>query len=111
LTIWHFFAACQPNAQTIGRAAKYFPVVGLMLGLTLALVNYMLAPYRHSEILSAALIAFLIAATGGLHLEGLNKTLLTRHWLQRRHGVVTHANSGAVVELGEALSLVLLATL
>jgi hypothetical protein len=37
--------------------------------------------------------------------------LLTRRLLQRRHGVLTHANSGAVVELGETLSLILLATL
>jgi cobalamin synthase len=159
LTIWHFFAACQPNAQTIGRAAKYFRVVGLMLGLTLALANSMFAPYLHSEILSAALIAFLLARCAlltffyGDHaqfdeissliseqvsfsqlLAGAAATLalvgyflgrhgiwiallislfalLTRHWLQRRHGVVTHANSGAVIELGEALSLVRLATL
>jgi cobalamin synthase len=191
----------------------------------LALANYMLDPYVHSEILSVALIALLIVATGGLHLDGLQKTfaafgtkapddnerayeslgvaaivlvilfksaaadsmdekltlsllltpvlarwallvflygdhtrfdesarliaeqvtaselfastaailaliayflgrrglwialivslfsLLTRRLLQRRHGVLTHANSGAVVELGETLSLILLATL
>ena len=225
LTLWHFFAAVQPNPQTIGRSAKYFPLVGLVLGLILALANYVLTPYLHSEILSIALIALLIAATGGRHLEGMKNTfaalgagapgdngtayeslgiaaivlvilfksaaaesidekltlsllltpvlarwalltflygdhirfdelsslmaeqvtfsqlfvsttatlavtvyflgrrglwialivslfaLLTRHFLQRRHGVLTHGHSGAVVELGEALSLVLLATL
>ncbi|MGH7602020.1 MAG: adenosylcobinamide-GDP ribazoletransferase [Candidatus Binatia bacterium] len=74
LTIWHFFATVQPNSEIIGRAAKYFPLVGLVLGLTLALVNYLLAPYLHSAILSVALIAFLIVLNGGRHLEGLKQT-------------------------------------
>lgn len=37
--------------------------------------------------------------------------LLTRTLLHRRHAVLTHDNFGAVIELSEALSLVLLATL
>ena len=225
LTIWHFVGACEPDFQTIGRAAKYFPVVGLVLGLTLALTNYVLAPYLAAEILSVALIALWAAATGGLHLGGVRntfaafgtnapqdkgrtyhslgvtaivlvilfknaaaesmderltlsllltpllarwalltflygdhtqfdeiprliaqhltflqlfvgtvgtlavityflgrsglwialivsvRTLSTRSLLRRRHGMLTHAHSGAVVEFGEALSLILLATL
>jgi cobalamin synthase len=191
----------------------------------LALANYALAPYVHSEVLSVALITLLLVATGGLHLEGLKNTfaalgsneptdndraydslgvaaivvvillknaavesmderltlsllvtptlarwalltffygnhahfdeasgrlaeqitfmqllastaatlalmiyflgrtglwialivslaaLLIRRLLERHHGVLTHAHSGAVVEVGEALSLILLATL
>jgi adenosylcobinamide-GDP ribazoletransferase len=225
LTIWHFFTSCRPNPRTIGRGAKYFPIVGLALGLMLALANYVLAPYLHPEILSIVLIALLLVSTGGLHLEGLNKTfaapatsaaeenalvsgswgvgaivlvllfksaatesmdekltssllltpvlarwglltffyggqtrfdqvsgsiseqitfsqlfvgtavtlalvsyflgrrglwiallislftLLTRRCFQRRRGVVTHANSGALVEVGETLSLVLMAAI
>jgi adenosylcobinamide-GDP ribazoletransferase len=205
----------------IGRAAKYFPLVGLALGLMLALANYTLAPYLHPEILSIVLIALLLVSTGGLHLQGLNNTfsgaavsaaavsasrgvaaivlvlllksaaaesmderltssllltpvlarwalltflygehtrfdqvsgsiaahitlwqlfvgttftlglvayflgrrglwiallislfaLLMRHWLERRRGVVTHANSGALVEIGETLSLVSMAAI
>jgi cobalamin synthase len=38
-------------------------------------------------------------------------TLLTRRCFQRRRGVVTHANSGALVEVGETLSLVLMAAI
>jgi cobalamin synthase len=37
--------------------------------------------------------------------------LLARSLLYRRHGVLTHDHVGAVVELGEALSLILLASL
>lgn len=74
LTLWHFFATIPPNCETIGRAAKYFPLVGLVLGLMLALANYLLAPHLHSEILSVTLIGFLIVLTGGRHLEGLKQT-------------------------------------
>lgn len=74
LTLWHFFAAIPPSFEVIGSAAKYFPVVGLVLGLMLALANYLLAPHLHSEILSLTLIGFLIVLTGGRHLEGLKQT-------------------------------------
>lgn len=58
----------------IGRGAKYFPLIGLVLGLLLALASYMVAPHLHSEILSVALIGFLLVLTGGRHLEGLKET-------------------------------------
>ncbi len=225
LTIWSYFAAVQPALATVGKAAVFFPLVGLAVGLTLAFSNYLLAPYLHPEILSVSLVTLLIAATGARHLEGLRRTfaasaakstsqdgrendslgfavllvvilfkiaaagsideklalsllltplfarwglviflygyqtrfdetlrliaaqirlrhllistlttlalavyflgrrglriglvlslfaLLTRSLLHRRHGVLTHDHVGAIVELGEALSLVLLASL
>lgn len=52
----------------------YFPAVGLVLGLILALLNYSLAPYLPPEILSIVLITVLILSTGGIHLEDLRDT-------------------------------------
>ena len=207
----------------IGTAAVFFPLVGLTLGLSLAMTNYVLVAYLDSEILNIVLIATLVVATGGIHLEGIKNTfnafptptsksrgnetlgfvaivlvilfksgaadsmdekltlsllltpvlarwalvifiygyhdrceetprliaenvklwqlvvataatlalvvyflgrkglwiglsvslfaLLTRSLLHRRHAVLTHDNFGAIIELGEALSLILLATL
>jgi len=77
LTIWSFFAAVQPAVETIGKAAVYFPLVGLVMGLTLAVSNYLLAPYLHPEILSVVLVTLFIALTGGLHLDGLKRTFAT----------------------------------
>jgi hypothetical protein len=37
--------------------------------------------------------------------------LLTRTLLYRRHVPLTHTNFGAIIELGESLSLILLASL
>ena len=58
----------------IGTAAVFFPLVGLTLGLSLAMTNYVLVAYLDSEILNIVLIATLVVATGGIHLEGIKNT-------------------------------------
>ena len=77
LTVWGRFSSVQPSGQMIGTAAAFFPVVGLVLGLLLAVSNYLLVPYLHSEILSVVLITVLIIGTGGIHLQGLKQTFGT----------------------------------
>src|SRR5918993_327524 len=74
LTILNRFIRLQPSAPMVGKAAALFPVVGLVLGLSLALLARALQNYVDAEILSTTLVAFLILATGGVHLEGLQKT-------------------------------------
>jgi len=74
LTIWSRFAAIPPSPKAIGSAMIYFPFVGLALGLILALLNYSLAPYLPSEILSIVLLTVLVLSTGGIHLEDLRAT-------------------------------------
>jgi adenosylcobinamide-GDP ribazoletransferase len=77
LTVWGRFSSAQPSGEMIGAAAVYFPVVGLVLGLLLAVSNYVLVPYLHPEILSVVLITVLIFGTGGMHLDGVDKTFGT----------------------------------
>jgi adenosylcobinamide-GDP ribazoletransferase len=74
LTIWGRLTPTAPPPELIGRAAVCFPLVGLLLGLVLALLNYSLGLYVESEILSILLIAVLVIATGGIHLEGTKNT-------------------------------------
>ena len=74
LTIWGRLNTTQPAPETIGAAAVYFPVVGSLFGLLLALLNYGLSLYLDSEILTIFLVAVLLVATGGVHLEGVKKT-------------------------------------
>lgn len=71
LTICGSFGARNPTPDTIGRAAGYFIYVGLLLGLVLALANYVLAAHLDAAILSLVLVALLITATGAHHLSGL----------------------------------------
>lgn len=74
LTIWGRLSARQPTPASIGAAAVYFPLVGLVLGLLLAFLNYGLGLYLASEILSILLIAVLIVGTGATHLESTKRT-------------------------------------
>jgi adenosylcobinamide-GDP ribazoletransferase len=74
LTIWGRLSANQPTPEAVGAAAIYFPLVGLGLGLLLAVLNYALSLYLDSEVLSIFLVAILAAATGGIALEGTKHT-------------------------------------
>ena len=74
LTIWGRVNTTEPTPEAIGAAAVYFPLVGLLLGLLLALLNYGLGLYLESQLLSIFLIAFLLIATGAVHCEGVKKT-------------------------------------
>jgi adenosylcobinamide-GDP ribazoletransferase len=74
LTILSRFTHQKSSAATVGKAAMLFPVIGLILGLFLALLARGLQNYIDAEILSTTLVAFLVLITGGLHLEGLQKT-------------------------------------
>ncbi len=62
------------SADEIGRAAIFFPVVGLLLGLILVAVNVLLEPFAGPGLSSVALVAVLALLTRGLHLDGLGDT-------------------------------------
>ena len=63
------------DAQALGRAAWWFPAVGLVLGCVLALVDRLLAAFV-PPLLAAALVLLLWkGTTGGLHLDGLADSL------------------------------------
>jgi adenosylcobinamide-GDP ribazoletransferase len=74
LTLWGRISPTKPTAEAIGGAAVGFPLVGFLFGLMLALIHYGLGPYLDSEILSIFLVAVLLVATGGIHLEGSRNT-------------------------------------
>ena len=74
LTVWSDFTDDKPTPELVGRAAGFFPLVGLVLGLLLALSNHVLSPYLEPEILGVAVIGILIVATGARHLHGVKQT-------------------------------------
>jgi adenosylcobinamide-GDP ribazoletransferase len=118
LTIWSRFTAFPPANETVGMGAIFFPVVGLALGLLLALMNYLLAPYADSEILSIGFVAALIVATGGAHLDGVTQTFLASAPPSERHApnalgfaavvLVILFKAGAANSMDERLTLSLL---
>jgi adenosylcobinamide-GDP ribazoletransferase len=121
LTIWGHFSATQPPPATVGAAAIYFPLVGLVLGLLLVFLNYYLAVYLASEILSILLIAVLTITTGAIHLEGTKNTFdaMARKMPQAGNGhilgfvaivFVILFKTGAIDVMDERLAVSLLLT-
>jgi adenosylcobinamide-GDP ribazoletransferase len=93
-TIFGRFTRHESSAHMVGKAAPFFPVIGFILGLALALLARTLENYVDAEILSTTLVAFLILATGGLHLEGLQKTFDVA--ALRQTGTSADSSSGAI---------------
>jgi adenosylcobinamide-GDP ribazoletransferase len=62
------------SADEIGRGTIFFPVIGLLLGLILALVNRLLEPFASPGLSSVVLVTLLALLTRGLHLDGLGDT-------------------------------------
>jgi adenosylcobinamide-GDP ribazoletransferase len=81
-----FLAACQfltilpwpkradRSADEIGKAAVFFPLVGLVLGAVLVLINHALKFFFPAALLSLILVALLAWVTRSLHLDGLADT-------------------------------------
>ena len=57
--------------QEVGQSGVWFPVVGLVLGLMLVVLNMLLSPWLPNIIVNIILILSLIAFSGALHLDGL----------------------------------------
>jgi adenosylcobinamide-GDP ribazoletransferase len=62
------------NSAQIGRSTAYFPIVGIVIGLFLAGVNYLLSLLLPQSVVNVLLIAILAISNGGLHLDGLADT-------------------------------------
>lgn len=59
----------------VGRAIKYFPLVGVLVGGFLLALFFVLVPFIESKLLLATIIVLAeVLITGGLHLDGLADT-------------------------------------
>jgi len=58
----------------LGRSLVYFPVVGIIIGLILAALNWLLGLILPSAVVNVLLIASLAVISGALHLDGFADT-------------------------------------
>jgi adenosylcobinamide-GDP ribazoletransferase len=58
----------------LGKATAWFPVVGLLMGLVLAGLNWVLAWVLPPLLIDALLVAAMVLMTGAMHLDGLADT-------------------------------------
>ena len=64
----------EASPEQLGRATAYFPVVGLVIGLILTGLNWLLSLILPAAVVNALLIAALVIITGALHLDGFVDT-------------------------------------
>ena len=64
----------ETSPEELGRSTGYFPVVGLIIGLILAGLNWLFSLILPSAIVNALLIVSLVILSGALHLDGFVDT-------------------------------------
>lgn len=99
-----------PAHGDLGRAAAWFPAVGLLLGAILALAYWALSLIFPPVLVAALTVALWAALTGGLHLDGLADCcdgLLAAVSRERRLEILHDSHVGAFGAIGLCLFLIL----
>lgn len=65
----------QVSREQFARSLPYYPVVGLLIGLVLAGLYWLLSSFLPPALTSGLLVVALVAITGGLHLDGFIDTV------------------------------------
>ncbi len=102
--------AGSPAPDDLGRAAAWFPVVGLLFGAILFAAQAVLSAVFPSPLAAGLVVAFWAALTGGLHLDGLADCcdgLFASAPPERRLEIMRDSGLGAFGGIGLALFLIL----
>lgn len=103
-------AAGQGDISALGRAARWFPFVGLALGAILAYAHLILMSVFPPLLASGLLVALWAFLTGGLHLDGLADCcdgLFVSASRERRLEIMRDSHLGAFGGIGLTLFLFL----
>ena len=74
LTILPLPGGANPGERVLGGALPFFPVVGLLIGAVIAGADWGLGRIFPIGVTSVFTVIFLIAVSGGLHIDGLADT-------------------------------------
>ena len=94
--------------EKLGQATAWFPVVGLILGLILAVLDWLLGMVLPDGVVNAFLIVALVMLTGALHLDGLADTcdgLAGYRTREERLEIMRDSRTGAFGVVGIVLVL------
>lgn len=91
-----------PQPEDMGRSLVYFPLVGLLLGLILWGLDFLLRLALPLSLVSAFIIAAMAVLTGGLHLDGFMDTCdgLGGHSPEQRLAIMKDSRVGAFGVVG-----------
>lgn len=96
------------HPEQLGRATTCFPVVGLIIGLILAGLNWVLGLILPPAVVNALLIVALVLITGALHLDGFADTfdgIAGHRSAEERWQVMRDSRAGAFGIVGVVLLL------
>lgn len=94
----------QPNS--LSRSAKFFPLVGLVVGLGASALHHVLTPHLNRALVALLILTFLVLITGGLHEDGLADTADAFGGGWNREQVLTILRDSRIGSFG-ALALVI----
>ncbi len=98
----------EASPEELGRSTAYFPVVGIIIGLILAGLNWLLSLILPSAVVNALLIVVLVIITGALHLDGFVDTcdgIAGHKSVEERWRVMRDSRAGAFGIVGVVLLL------
>jgi adenosylcobinamide-GDP ribazoletransferase len=96
------------SAEQVGGSTLYFPVVGLIIGIFLAALDYLLGLVLPASVVNVLLVATMVALSGALHLDGLVDTCdgIAGHGTPEERWRVMHdSRAGGFGVIGAALLL------
>ena len=99
-----------PRPDDLGRSEAFFPLVGLVLGAVLALLDLAVAPYLAPLVRDVVVVALLATMTGALHLDGVIDTfdgLFSGRTSERRLEVMRDPRAGSYGVVAITLLLLL----
>ncbi len=94
----------------LGGATAWFPLVGLIIGLILAGLNWLLLLILPAAVVNGLLVAALVVLTGAIHLDGLADTcdgIAGHKTTEERWKVMRDSRTGAFGVVGIVLVLLL----
>lgn len=94
------------DPDSLSRAAKFFPVVGLMIGIGASVLQRIAAPHLSHPLVALLVLTFLVLITSGLHEDGLADTADGFGGGWNREQVLTILRDSRIGSFG-ALALVL----
>jgi adenosylcobinamide-GDP ribazoletransferase len=98
------------SSEQIARSTVFFPVVGLVIGLALAGINWVLSLVLPAGVVNILLIVLLAFAHGGLHLDGVADTMdgIAGHrTVERRLEIMRDSRIGGFGAIGLVLMLLM----
>ena len=98
----------ETTPEELGRSATYFPLVGLIIGLILAGLSWLLHLILPPTLVNALIVAALVIVTGALHLDGFADTcdgIAGHKEVEDRWRVMRDSRAGAFGIVGIVLLL------